>query len=56
MRVGQYPARGGKAASIVGAACIALGVLLIVLCVPLWAWLAVVGAALILLGLLLLRR
>ena len=31
-------------------------ILLILLCVPFWAWLALIGAALILLGLLLIRK
>ena len=35
---------------------IGIGVLLILLCVPFWAWLALLGAALILLGLLLIRK
>lgn len=56
VHVSCYPSKGGKAASIIGILLIAVGVLLIILCVPLWAWLAIVGAALILVGLLLVRR
>ena len=52
----SYPTRGSRLARTAGIILIAAGVLLIILCVPLWAWLALVGAALILLGVLLLRK
>lgn len=51
----RYPTKGRSALRIAGAVLIALGIVLIVLCVPLWAWMALVGAALILVGLLLIR-
>ena len=35
---------------------IGIGILLILFCVPFWAWLAFLGAALILAGLLLIRK
>ncbi len=50
-----YPARS-RLMSIIGIVLIALGVLLILICVPYWAWLALVGAALIVLGILMLRK
>ena len=37
-------------------ALIGVGIILILLCVPFWAWLALIGGALILLGLLLIRK
>ena len=52
----SYPSKGSRLARVVGVILIAAGVLLIVLCVPLWAWLALVGAALILIGLLLMQK
>jgi len=52
----SYPSRGSRLARVAGIILIAAGVLLIVLCVPLWAWLALIGAALILIGLLLMRK
>lgn len=51
----SYPSLGGKVLRIVGITLIVTGVILIVLCVPLWAWLALVGAALIVIGVLLLK-
>ena len=41
---------------IAGYVLIGAGIILILLCVPFWAWLALIGAALILLGLLLIRK
>ena len=41
---------------IVGYACIALGVVLMLLCVPCWAWLALIGIAMTALGILLIRK
>ena len=52
----HYPSRGSTGFRIVGFILIALGVILILLCVPLRAWLALLGAGLILLGLLLIRK
>jgi len=52
----SYPSRGSRLARVVGIVLIAAGMLLIVLCVPLWAWLALIGAALIFIGLLLLQK
>ena len=43
-------------ARAVGIVLIAAGVLLIVLCVPLWAWMSLIGAALIFVGVLLLQK
>ncbi len=56
VRVQCYPSGRSILFRIAGYALIAGGVLLIVLCVPFWAWLAIIGAALILLGLLLIRK
>lgn len=55
VRARCYPA-GGVARAIVGIALIALGALLVLLCVPFWAWLAVIGALFIVLGILLIRK
>ena len=52
----SYPTRGSRLARTAGIILIAAGVLLIVLCVPLWAWLALIGAVLIFIGVLLLRK
>ena len=41
---------------IIGIVLIVAGVILIILCVPLWAWLSLIGAALMIVGLLLLRK
>lgn len=51
-----YPSKSSKALRVAGIALIVTGMILIILCVPLWAWLALVGAALILVGVLLLRK
>ena len=56
VRIAKYPSKGGKIARIIGIVLIAAGVILIILCVPLWACLSLIGAALILVGLLLLRK
>ena len=56
VRVQCYPSGGSLALRIAGYALIGAGVILILLCVPCWAWLALVGAALILLGLMLIRK
>jgi len=52
----SYPSKGSRVARVVGMVLIAAGMLLIVLCVPLWAWLALIGAALIFVGVLLLQK
>ena len=52
----KYPAKGSTLARAVGIVLVAAGVLLIVLCVPLWAWMALIGAALIFVGVLLLQK
>ena len=51
-----YPSAGNTLLRIVGFIFIGLGLLLILFCVPGWAWLAAIGAALVLLGLLLIRK
>ena len=56
VRVQCYPSSGSLALRIAGYVLIGAGVILVLLCVPCWAWLALVGAALILLGLLLIRK
>ena len=52
----SYPNGGKTGIRIAGFILIGLGVLLILFCVPFWAWLAVIGAGLIFLGLLLIRK
>ena len=39
VRIAKYPSKGGKITRIIGIVLIAAGVILIILCVPLWAWL-----------------
>ena len=56
VRVQCYPSGKGVLLRAAGYLLVASGLLLILLCVPSWAWLALVGAALILLGLLLIRK
>ena len=56
VRIAKYPSKGGKITRIIGIVLIAAGVILIILCVPLWAWLSLIGAALMIVGLLLLRK
>ena len=55
-RIAKYPSKGGKITRIIGIVLIVAGVILIILCVPLWAWLSLIGAALMIVGLLLLRK
>lgn len=55
VRAQCYPAPRSVLVRALGGALIAAGVLVILICVPFWAWLAIVGAALILLGVLLIR-
>ena len=56
VRVQCYPSGRSALLRAAGFVLIGAGVLVILLCVPCWAWLAVLGAALILLGLLLIRK
>ena len=56
VRFAKYPSKGGKITRIIGIVLIVAGVILIILCVPLWAWLSLIGAALMIVGLLLLRK
>ena len=56
VRVQCYPSGKSVVLRIAGFALIGVGALLILLCVPGWAWLAVLGAALMLAGLLLIRK
>mgnify|MGYP001064510744 CR=1 FL=1 len=53
VRIAKYPSGGWP---IIGIVLIVAGVILIILCVPLWAWLSLIGAALMIVGLLLLRK
>lgn len=52
----KYPSGNNAGLRIAGYILIGLGVVLILICVPLRAWLALLGAALVLLGLLLIRK
>ena len=56
VRIAKYPSKGGRITRIIGIVLIVAGVVLIILCVPLWAWLSLIGAALMIVGLLLLRK
>ena len=56
VRVQCDPSGRSVALRAAGAVLIVAGVVLILLCVPGWAWLAAIGAALGLLGLLLIRK
>lgn len=56
VRTQCYPSGSSLILRIAGFVLIGLGVLLILLCVPYWAWLAVIGAALVLVGFLLVRK
>lgn len=51
-----YPSGKSAALRIAGFVLIGIGVLLILFCVPFWAWIAVLGAGLILLGFILIRK
>lgn len=51
-----YPSGKSPILRIAGFVLIGIGILLILFCVPGWAWLAAIGAALVLLGLLLIRK
>ncbi len=50
-----YPSGKSTSLMIAGYALLALGVLLLFLCIPCWAWLALLGLGLIVAGALLLR-
>ena len=50
-----YPSGKNTPLMIAGYALLALGVLLLFLCIPCWAWLALLGLGLIVAGALLLR-
>ena len=56
VRAQCYPASRGILPRAAGGVLILAGMLLILLCVPAWAWVTFVGAALILPGLLLIRK
>lgn len=56
VRLQCYPGVKGTAMRIAGGVLIAAGVVLVLLCVPCWAWLAAIGAALMLLGVCLIRK
>ena len=56
VRVQCYPSSKSILLRVAGYVLIGVGALLILLCVPGWAWLAIIGAALILLGVLLIRK
>ena len=51
-----YPGSGGALRRIAGIALILLGVLILFLCVPFWAWWGLLGAALIVIGFTLTRN
>ena len=51
----SYPSGKNTPLMIAGYALLALGVLLLFLCIPCWAWLALLGLGLIVAGALLLR-
>ena len=56
VRVQCYPSVRTAALRVAGAVLIAAGAVLVLLCVPVWAWIAAIGAALIGLGLVLMRK
>ncbi len=56
VRVQCYPSGRSVFLRAAGFVLIGAGVLVILLCVPYWAWMAVLGAALILLGVVLIRK
>lgn len=51
-----YPSGNSKLTTIIGITLIAIGILLILLCVPAWAWLAAIGVALAAVGVILVGR
>ena len=56
VRVRCYPGEKSVLLRIAGYGLIGLGFLLILLCLPSWAWLSLLGAVMILAGLLLIRK
>lgn len=50
-----YPSGKSTALTVAAYALLALGVLLLFVCIPCWAWLALIGLGLIAAGLLLLK-
>ena len=50
-----YPTQGNKVLQVIGLILIAIGLLLLFLCIPGWAWAALIGIILIAAGYLLLR-
>lgn len=56
VRVQCYPSGKSVYLRAAGFVLIGAGVLVILLCVPNWAWMALLGAALILLGAVLIRK
>ncbi len=50
-----FPNKGSKVLQIIGLILIAVGLLLLFLCIPGWAWVALIGITLIAAGYLLLR-
>ena len=56
VRVQCYPGARSIVLRIAGIILIAAGAVLVLLCVPVWAWVAAIGASLIVFGLLLVRK
>ena len=56
VRKQSYPSGKSSVLRVIGFVLIGLGILLILICVPFWAWIAFLGALLILAGLLLIRH
>ncbi len=50
-----YPSGGNPVLSIIGYALIVLGVILLFVCIPCWAWFALLGLVCIVVGVILLR-
>ena len=56
VRVQCYPSGKSMILRIAGYVLIGAGAVLILLCVPVWAWLAAIGAALVVLGWVLIQK
>lgn len=56
VRAQCYPASKSILLRVAGGVLIAAGAVMILFCVPVWAWLAVIGAALIVFGILLIQK